>query len=488
MVVVGARCAGSSVAAMLAAAGRRVVVLDRASFPADTLSTHAMFPTGCAEFQRIGASGRGSWPSWTRRGSTHVQVTVDGPGRAARALGARRRDRLRGLAPAQPARRAAGRERARAGRRRARALLGRARSLWERGRVAGVAYPTRPARRRRIRADVVVGADGRRSTVAAQVGAWHPYRVSKNGRGLVFRYMDDPAHEAWHRRRCGSGATATRSPSPSRPRTAASLTLFMGDAAEVADARKDPEGYWQRSWPSTPGCAERVAGATEPDQDALDRTTRRPSGARRAVPGWALAGDASHFKDPVTGQGMGDALWMGRTLGESARAGARRPGGGRPRRCGAGSRPRSTTACTPTTSPTSTRSCGRCRRCSPRWCASSAAARTTSRIGHVFGRTRTTQQVVTAAGRCPRAGGRALRARAGPRPGSCARRSPTPRPRCASGASSPKRVPPARPGRAAPTTPAGRWWDPPGPRRQAGPASAAAAGDGSPRRRERGRR
>jgi hypothetical protein len=34
-------------------------------------------------------------------------------------------------------------------------------------------------------------------------------------------------------------------------------------------------------------------------------------------PGWVLAGDAAHFKDPVTGQGMGDALRMGRTLGEA---------------------------------------------------------------------------------------------------------------------------------------------------------------------------
>jgi 2-polyprenyl-6-methoxyphenol hydroxylase-like FAD-dependent oxidoreductase len=33
-------------------------------------------------------------------------------------------------------------------------------------------------------------------------------------------------------------------------------------------------------------------------------------------PGWALAGDAGHFKDPVTGQGMRDAMWMGRTLAQ----------------------------------------------------------------------------------------------------------------------------------------------------------------------------
>jgi hypothetical protein len=36
---------------------------------------------------------------------------------------------------------------------------------------------------------VVVGA---RLAVAALVGAWTPYRISRNGRGLVFRYLQDP--------------------------------------------------------------------------------------------------------------------------------------------------------------------------------------------------------------------------------------------------------------------------------------------------------
>ena len=33
-------------------------------------------------------------------------------------------------------------------------------------------------------------------------------------------------------------------------------------------------------------------------------------------PGWALIGDAGHFKDPVIGQGQRDALWSGRRLAE----------------------------------------------------------------------------------------------------------------------------------------------------------------------------
>src|SRR5690606_41517294 len=39
---------------------------------------------------------------------------------------------------------------------------------------------------------------------------------------------------------------------------------------------------------------------------------------RSSGPGWALAGDAGHFKDPVTAQGIRDALRYGRLLAEAA--------------------------------------------------------------------------------------------------------------------------------------------------------------------------
>src|SRR4051794_21785434 len=57
-VVVGARCAGSAAAIALARAGRRVVALDRVRFPADTISTHLLWPGGLAEVQALGALGR----------------------------------------------------------------------------------------------------------------------------------------------------------------------------------------------------------------------------------------------------------------------------------------------------------------------------------------------------------------------------------------------------------------------------------------------
>src|SRR3954470_21807368 len=57
-VIVGARCAGSATAIALARADRRVVALDRVSFPADTISTHLLWPGGVAELQTLGALER----------------------------------------------------------------------------------------------------------------------------------------------------------------------------------------------------------------------------------------------------------------------------------------------------------------------------------------------------------------------------------------------------------------------------------------------
>ena len=53
-VIVGARLAGSSTAMLLARAGLRVLVLDQARFPSDTLSTHQLQVPGVARLARWG--------------------------------------------------------------------------------------------------------------------------------------------------------------------------------------------------------------------------------------------------------------------------------------------------------------------------------------------------------------------------------------------------------------------------------------------------
>ena len=54
VVIVGARCAGSPLALMLARRGLRVCLVDRAKFPSETPSTHLIQPCGVQLLDRLG--------------------------------------------------------------------------------------------------------------------------------------------------------------------------------------------------------------------------------------------------------------------------------------------------------------------------------------------------------------------------------------------------------------------------------------------------
>ncbi|HEY1973833.1 MAG TPA: FAD-dependent oxidoreductase [Pseudonocardia sp.] len=313
VVIIGARLAGACAAAHLARAGLDVVVLDRSKFPSDQMSTHLLFPDGVNELRMMGAlrgilesnPTRSPWLELTTNGAAGLVERWRSVGpidycmcvprtiqdielvRAARAAGAdvRERHRLVEL-------------------------------LWRGGRACGVRYADRAGNQHDLEASLVIGADGRRSSVAAEVGAFRPYRASRNGRGLVFRYADDPMHGT----REGTTIYQWRDgdsmgflfPSAPAPKM---LMLFMGRAEEAAEAMADQHGYWQRKLLEHPGMARRVQGATN---FSPLRATGDTSAYFRASsgPGWALAGDAGHFKDPVIGQGQRDALWSGRRLAE----------------------------------------------------------------------------------------------------------------------------------------------------------------------------
>src|SRR5215472_6605246 len=53
-IIVGARAGGSPTAMLLARKGHRVLLVDRASFPSDTLSTHYIHQPGVARLRRWG--------------------------------------------------------------------------------------------------------------------------------------------------------------------------------------------------------------------------------------------------------------------------------------------------------------------------------------------------------------------------------------------------------------------------------------------------
>ncbi|MFI4977659.1 MAG: NAD(P)/FAD-dependent oxidoreductase, partial [Solirubrobacterales bacterium] len=189
VVVVGARLAGCAVAAPLARAGRRVLVLDKMSFPSDQLSTHVLMPAGTSELARLGALARilALNPSQVR----WIKVEAEGIACMERVRPAA--DGIdygvcvpRDLQDSQLV------ESAREQGVDVREHCAVQSLRWRAGRVVGLRYRAADGGENDVQATLVVGADGRRSTVAALVGAWTPYRVSRNGRGLVFRYIDDP--------------------------------------------------------------------------------------------------------------------------------------------------------------------------------------------------------------------------------------------------------------------------------------------------------
>ena len=57
-IVVGARCAGSPLAMLLARRGCRVLLVDKAKFPSDTVSTHVIWQAGLARAKRWGLLDR----------------------------------------------------------------------------------------------------------------------------------------------------------------------------------------------------------------------------------------------------------------------------------------------------------------------------------------------------------------------------------------------------------------------------------------------
>ncbi len=304
--VVGARAAGSAAAIALARAGRRVIALDRAHFPSDTLSTHLLFPGGVAELQALGALDRvralGAPPmpaalvGAAGMTASGAYTPIDG---IAHALCVRRTGLDAALVETAREAGAEVRERVRV-----------TDLVWEGDRVAGVV-----ADGEALRAPLVVGADGRTSTVARLVGAEEPYRQWDNQRACAFAYWRDGRDEwrgiaaQWREGEelgtafpCDGGLV---------------LVLLMPPVERLPAFRADPVGEYVRTLEAIPPLRERLDGC------ALDSKVRigarLPSYFRRSAgPGWALPGDAGHFKDPVTAQGIRDALRFGRRLGERA--------------------------------------------------------------------------------------------------------------------------------------------------------------------------
>ncbi|WP_278262403.1 NAD(P)/FAD-dependent oxidoreductase [Nocardia sp. AG03] len=310
VVVVGARCAGSATALTLARAGRRVIVLEAAALPSETLSTHLLWPAGVAELQRLGVlaevSALGA-PPLTRAYAEGAGFGIGTPFPAVDgidyALCVRRTGLDDVLVRAAVAAGAEVRTRCRV-----------ESVIFDGTRCAGVRYTDRDGTVTELRAALVVGADGRRSTVARAVGAEEPFLTVPSGRDCYFAYWRDAPDAARH--------------IAAQWRVGADLgTAFPCDDGLVLSLVQPPRGEGRLG----PGEAERrytEAVARIPALTERLHGCERVGRVRAATgiasyfrpssgPGWALPGDAGHFKDPVTAQGIRDALHYGRLLAES---------------------------------------------------------------------------------------------------------------------------------------------------------------------------
>jgi 2-polyprenyl-6-methoxyphenol hydroxylase-like FAD-dependent oxidoreductase len=296
VIVVGARCAGAPTAMLLARKGYRVLVVDRARFPSDTVSTHLLHPPGVAALRRWGLLARlvatGCPP-------IHTYVFDFGPFAISGTPGppdtpvayAPRRTVLDQLLVEGAAE--AGAE--------VRQEFSVQEVLVEEGRVSGIRGHGSDGRSFTEHARVVVGADGRHSLVARTV---QPARYHEKP-PLLYAYYSywsgldmDGRFQTWVRPDRAFAAWPTHD----------DLTLVIGGwpSAEQAANRADVEGEFHKMLELVPAFADRVRGARRVDRltgAGVANYFRQPYG-----PGWALVGDAGYNKDFITAQGMHDAF------------------------------------------------------------------------------------------------------------------------------------------------------------------------------------
>jgi flavin-dependent dehydrogenase len=309
-IVVGARCAGSPTAMLLARKGYRVLLLDRASFPSDTLSVHYIHQPGVACLARWGLLDAviasncppvreqrldvgpfalvGTPPpidgidaAYAPRRTILDQILID----AAATAGVEVRERFSVQDLISDGERVTG----------------------IRGHSASGATVTEQAR-------IVIGADGLHSFVARAVQA-PLYNTTPALTCAYYSYWSDVP----------LGGAALH-PRPERMIITAptndgqTIVISYWPRADFHAVRADIEGHFLKALDLVPALAERIASGKRSERFRgtadLPNQFRVPYG-----PGWALVGDAGYHKDPITAQGITDSFRDAELLAEAIDAG-----------------------------------------------------------------------------------------------------------------------------------------------------------------------
>ena len=298
-IVIGARCAGSPTAMLLARQGHEVLLVDKASFPSDTMSTHLLHPPGLAALSRwgllepLGASG---CPPVEQYSFDFGPFTIAGSPRPIDGIGhayCPRRTVLDQLLVEAAVE--AGAE--------LREEFTVDEILASDGVVSGVRGHARGEAEVSERARLVIGADGRHSILAKAVEP-EQYNERRSQLAMYYAYWSDLPVEGF--------ATTIRSEQRrgwAAARTNDGLTVvpFGWPVEEFHQNRGDIEGNFWKALELSPEFAARVRAAKRESKFIgsadLPGYFRKPFG-----PGWALVGDAGYHKNPITAMGINDAF------------------------------------------------------------------------------------------------------------------------------------------------------------------------------------
>jgi menaquinone-9 beta-reductase len=298
VVIVGGRVAGASLAIHLARAGRKVVVVDRASFPSGTTSTHVIYPKTIANLDRLGVLDRilahrppPLYTAWYHQNRMFVAPHSMEEGRDW-AICVRRvildthlleRAKEFGVEVQEKT-----------------VVTGIVGAGTEKDPVRGVTAIYQ-GKNIVLEAPLVVGADGANSTVARLVGAekecvmptrtmlYYAYWTNADSRNTQDFFFEPPwicAHF---------------------PADDGHHVITMNGPVETQREIKNLRTFYRDKISSIPLLWSRLKNANQVSDlhgsPRLEGFYRRPTG-----PGWLLTGDAVHFKHPASAQGIGDAL------------------------------------------------------------------------------------------------------------------------------------------------------------------------------------
>ena len=306
-IVVGARCAGSTVGMLLARRGHRVLILDRNEFPSDRLaSTHMVWHSGVAQLSRWGLRDRlvaTGCPPMRNFNLDLGELVLKGhapPEEGSAEAYAPRRFILDDLLLS--AAREAGAQ--------VRTRCSVHELVVDGDRVVGVRYSDEHGAVHEERGSLVIGADGEKSTVARLVGA-PSYEQQGRIAGTIWAYFAGlPIDDMEFYARPGRMVYAWR--------TNDDLTV-AGICFPFADFRA-ALGDRGRTMPAeldalAPGFGERVRAA---ERVSRWRTGCATSFCRAPVgKGWCLLGDAGLTMDPITAAGITNAFRDAELLAET---------------------------------------------------------------------------------------------------------------------------------------------------------------------------